>query len=94
MERGPLPRPARDRPERTQHQPDVGVCGVFLPQSRRMGLASAIAMDANQPKARIIPDVFHMHICDSGFNGLKHLEVAKIGREEKTLQVISKALGW
>jgi 2-keto-myo-inositol isomerase len=45
----------------------------FLPGSRRLGLASAIAIDADHPKAKIIPDVFHMYIGDSGFNGLKHI---------------------
>jgi sugar phosphate isomerase/epimerase len=46
---------------------------VFLPSSKRMGQASAVAIDANHPKAKIIPDVFHMHIGDTGFEGLKHI---------------------
>ncbi|MFI4862473.1 MAG: sugar phosphate isomerase/epimerase family protein [Phycisphaerales bacterium JB063] len=45
----------------------------FLEGSRRMGQAAAIAIDANHPDATIIPDVYHMHIADSGFNGIKHL---------------------
>lgn len=45
----------------------------FLPGCARMGQAAAIALDANHPKAKIIPDVFHMHIGGSGFAGLKHL---------------------
>jgi len=45
----------------------------FLPGVKRMGQAAAIAIDADHPKAKIIPDVFHMHIGDSGFNGLKHI---------------------
>lgn len=45
----------------------------FLPGCARMGQAAAIALDANHPKAKIIPDVFHMHIGGSGFAGLRHL---------------------
>jgi len=45
----------------------------FLPGCARMGQAAAIAIDANHPKAKIIPDVFHMHIGHSGFEGLKHM---------------------
>ena len=45
----------------------------FLPGVKRMGQAAAIAIDADHPHAKIIPDVFHMLIGDSGFNGLKHL---------------------
>lgn len=46
----------------------------FLEGVKRMGQAAAIAMDANHPKAKIIPDVFHMYIGDSGFQGLKHIQ--------------------
>lgn len=45
----------------------------FLPGVKRMGQAAAIAIDADHPQAKIIPDVFHMLIGDSGFNGLKHM---------------------
>jgi 2-keto-myo-inositol isomerase len=45
----------------------------FLPGAARIGQAAAIALDADHPKAKIIPDVFHMHIGDSGFSGLRHL---------------------
>ncbi|MEM6507365.1 MAG: sugar phosphate isomerase/epimerase [Planctomycetota bacterium] len=45
----------------------------FLPGVKRMGQAAAIAIDADHPEAKIIPDVFHMLIGDSGFNGLKHM---------------------
>ncbi|XAL99579.1 sugar phosphate isomerase/epimerase [Phycisphaeraceae bacterium D3-23] len=45
----------------------------FLEGAKRMGQAAAIALDADHPDATIIPDLFHMHIGDSGFNGLKHL---------------------
>jgi sugar phosphate isomerase/epimerase len=41
---------------------------------RRLGEAAAIALDANHPKAKIIPDVFHMHIGGSGFHCLKQLQ--------------------
>jgi hypothetical protein len=34
---------------------------------------AAIAIDTDHPRAKIIPDVFHMHITHSGFTGLKHL---------------------
>jgi 2-keto-myo-inositol isomerase len=46
----------------------------FLEGSKRLGQAAAIAIDADHPKAKIIPDVFHMYIGDSGFNGLKHIQ--------------------
>ena len=45
----------------------------FLPGVRRLGQAAAIALDADHPRAKIIPDLFHMYIGDSGFHGLKHL---------------------
>ncbi|MBK7403855.1 MAG: sugar phosphate isomerase/epimerase [Phycisphaerales bacterium] len=45
----------------------------FLEGSRTIGKASQIAIDADHPRAKIIPDVFHMYIGDSGFNGLRHL---------------------
>lgn len=45
----------------------------FLAGAKRLGQAAAIALDADHPRARIIPDVFHMYIGDSGFNGLKHI---------------------
>lgn len=38
---------------------------------RRMGQAAAIALDADHPQARIIPDVYHMYISEGGFEGLK-----------------------
>jgi sugar phosphate isomerase/epimerase len=45
----------------------------FLPGCARMGQAAAIALDADHPRAKIIPDVFHMHITHSGFKGIRHL---------------------
>lgn len=41
---------------------------------KTMGQALEIASDANHPEARIIPDVFHMYISRSGFEGLKLLQ--------------------
>lgn len=38
---------------------------------KRMGQAAAIALDANHPQAKIIPDTYHMHISEGGFEGLK-----------------------
>jgi len=46
----------------------------FLPSCRRMSQATAIAMDADHPQAKIIPDIFHMYVTDSGFEGLRHLQ--------------------
>lgn len=45
----------------------------FLPGCARMGQAAAIAIDANHPRAKIIPDVFHMYITGTGFAGIRHL---------------------
>jgi 2-keto-myo-inositol isomerase len=38
---------------------------------KRMGQATAIALDTNHPNAKIIPDVYHMYISEGGFEGLK-----------------------
>ena len=46
----------------------------FMPHIQRMGQASAIAIDADHPNAKVIPDVFHMYTGGTGFNGLKHLQ--------------------
>ncbi|HZW09265.1 MAG TPA: sugar phosphate isomerase/epimerase [Phycisphaerales bacterium] len=45
----------------------------FLEGARTMGQAAQIALDADHPHAKIIPDVFHMHIGGSGFNGLRRI---------------------
>lgn len=45
----------------------------FLEGARTLGQAAQIALDADHPDAKIIPDVFHMHIGDSGFTGLRHI---------------------
>ncbi len=50
------------------------VFAEFLPGAARMGQAAAIALDADHPNAKIIPDVFHMHIGNSGFSGLRHIQ--------------------
>jgi sugar phosphate isomerase/epimerase len=41
---------------------------------KTMGQAMAVALDANHPDAMIIPDTFHMHISEGGFEGLKLLQ--------------------
>ncbi len=41
---------------------------------KTLGQAVGIAMDANHPNAMVIPDVYHMYISDSGFEGLKMLK--------------------
>ncbi|MGJ7031325.1 sugar phosphate isomerase/epimerase family protein [Niabella hirudinis] len=38
---------------------------------KTLGQAMAIAMDANHPKAMVIPDVYHMYISEGGFEALK-----------------------
>ncbi|MGE4618758.1 MAG: sugar phosphate isomerase/epimerase, partial [Planctomycetota bacterium] len=45
----------------------------FLEGCRTLGQAAGIALDSGHPQARIIPDVFHMHIGGSGFGSLKKL---------------------
>jgi sugar phosphate isomerase/epimerase len=40
---------------------------------KTLGQATGVALDANHPKAMIIPDTFHMHISEGGFEGLKFL---------------------
>ena len=40
---------------------------------KRLGQAVAIALDSNHPDALIIPDTYHMHISEGGFEGLKFL---------------------
>jgi len=46
---------------------------VKMFQVKRLGQAVALALDADHPRAKIIPDVYHMYISDGGFAGLKHL---------------------
>ena len=45
---------------------------------KTLGQAAGIAMDANHPKAMVIPDVYHMYISDGGFDGLKMLKGSAI----------------
>lgn len=40
---------------------------------KTLGQAAAVALDADHPKAKIIPDVFHMYISEGGFEGLRML---------------------
>ncbi|MEX0930020.1 MAG: sugar phosphate isomerase/epimerase [Balneolales bacterium] len=44
----------------------------FFPLST-LGEAAAVALNADHPEARIIPDTYHMHISQGGFEGLKKL---------------------
>ncbi|MEX2600208.1 MAG: sugar phosphate isomerase/epimerase [Balneolaceae bacterium] len=46
----------------------------FLPHNQRIGQASAIALNADHPQAKIIPDTFHMYVGGSGWNGLQHIQ--------------------
>ncbi|HLR32943.1 MAG TPA: sugar phosphate isomerase/epimerase, partial [Fodinibius sp.] len=41
---------------------------------KTMGEAAAVALNANHPEARIIPDTYHMHISQGGFEGLPLLD--------------------
>lgn len=41
---------------------------------KTMGQAVGIALDANHPKAMVIPDVYHMYISEGGFEGIKLLK--------------------
>lgn len=40
---------------------------------KTLGQATAVAIDANHPKAMVIPDTYHMHISEGGFEGLKFI---------------------
>lgn len=40
---------------------------------KTLGQAAAVALDANHPKSKIIPDVFHMYISEGGFECMKQL---------------------
>ncbi|MEX2016124.1 MAG: TIM barrel protein [Candidatus Hydrogenedentales bacterium] len=53
-------------------QPAMEFVSVFK-GLRRLGQAMAIAVDANHPKACIIPDTFHLYNGGSGFEGLRHV---------------------
>src|SRR5690606_15381094 len=37
---------------------------------KTLGQAMAVALDANHPDAMVIPDTYHMHISEGGFEGL------------------------
>lgn len=45
----------------------------FMPHIQRMGQASAIAIDADHPQAKVIPDTFHLYRGGTGFNALRHV---------------------
>lgn len=46
----------------------------FLAGCKRLSQAMDIATRSGHPDARVIPDVFHMHIGGSGFDGLQHID--------------------
>ena len=46
----------------------------FLEGCKRLSQAMDIAIQSQHPEARVIPDVFHMHIGGSGFEGLGHMD--------------------
>jgi sugar phosphate isomerase/epimerase len=54
-------------------QPSMEFVSVFK-GIRRLGQAAQIALDADHPKATIIPDTFHLHNGGSGFNGIQFLQ--------------------
>ncbi|MEJ7692916.1 TIM barrel protein [Daejeonella sp.] len=45
---------------------------------KTMGQAMAIIMDANHPSAMMIPDTYHMHISEGGFESIKLLNGSAI----------------
>ncbi|MCW5559761.1 MAG: sugar phosphate isomerase/epimerase, partial [Verrucomicrobiae bacterium] len=40
---------------------------------KSFGQALGVALDADHPKAQVIPDTFHMYISEGGFNALKQV---------------------
>ncbi|HOZ49655.1 MAG TPA: sugar phosphate isomerase/epimerase [Candidatus Hydrogenedentes bacterium] len=46
----------------------------FMKGVHRLGQASAVALDANDPDACLIADTFHLFRGDSGFEGVRHLD--------------------
>jgi 2-keto-myo-inositol isomerase len=51
----------------------------FMPHIQRMGQASAIAIDADHPRAKVVPDTFHLYRGGTGFSGLKHVRGSFVG---------------
>jgi sugar phosphate isomerase/epimerase len=45
----------------------------FLKGIHRLGQAAAIALDADDPHARLVMDTFHLYRGGSGFSGIRHL---------------------
>lgn len=45
----------------------------FFKGVNRLGQAVMAAIDANHPKAKVIPDTFHLYRGGSGFGGIQHL---------------------
>jgi 2-keto-myo-inositol isomerase len=51
----------------------------FLKGMHRLGQACAVAIDADEPEACVLPDTFHLYRGGSGFAGIKHLSADFIG---------------
>lgn len=51
----------------------------FLKGMHRLGLACAVAIDADEPTACVLPDTFHLYRGGSGFSGIKQLSPDFIG---------------
>lgn len=51
----------------------------FLKGMHRLGLACAVAIDADEPTACVLPDTFHLYRGGSGFSGIRQLHPDFIG---------------
>lgn len=51
----------------------------FLKGMHRLGLACAVAIDADEPDACVLPDTFHLYRGGSGFSGIRQLHADFIG---------------
>lgn len=51
----------------------------FIKGLNRLGHACAIAIDCDDPGAKVLPDTFHMYRGGSGFSGIRHLDARFIG---------------
>lgn len=62
----------RDLIEMAKNDYDLQAALVFVKYFplKTLGQAMAVALDANHPDAMVIPDTYHMHISEGGFEGL------------------------
>jgi len=51
----------------------------FVKGVYRLGQACAVAIDADEPEACVLPDTFHLYRGGSGYSGIKHLSADFIG---------------